>query len=139
MASYIKQYGWKDISVAVFGRIIEGITDVKVKRTVSKERQYGRGNQTQHILTGNEEVSGTLTVHQAELDAINAAIKKVNPNLDITKVAFEVVINYENEERATTDVIRGVNVSEYEKGMAQGDVQMAIELPFVATAFQEDI
>jgi hypothetical protein len=139
MASYIKQYGWKDISVAVFGRIIEGITDVKVKRTVSKERQYGRGNQTQHILTGNEEVSGTLTVHQAELDAINAAIKKVNPTLDITKVAFEVVINYENEERATTDVIRGVNVSEYEKGMAQGDVQMAIELPFVATAFQEDI
>lgn len=137
--AYIKQYGWKDVSVVVLGRTIEGITDVKVKRTTSKERQYGRGNQAQHILTGNEEISGTLSLQQSELDAINAAIKAVNPLLDITKVAFDIVINYENEERATTDTVVGANVEEYEKGLAQGDTMMTIELPFQATQFLEGV
>lgn len=136
----VKQYGWKDISVRVLGRTIEGITDVKVKRKVTKERQYGRGAQAQAILTGNEEISGSLTLKQSELEAINTAIKAANPLNDITKVAFDVIINYENEQGvSTTDSVIGVEVEEYEKGMAQGDVEMAIELPFIATRLVEGI
>jgi hypothetical protein len=135
-----KQYGWKDVSVVVLGRTIEGITDIKVKRTTVKERQYGRGNRTQAILTGNEEVSGSITLLQDELEAINLAIKAVDPRLDITKVQFDAVINYENSEgKASTDVVQGVNVQEYEKGMAQGDTHMKIEIPYLAVAFLENV
>jgi hypothetical protein len=135
-----KQYGWKDVSVVVLGRTIEGITDIKVKRTTVKERQYGRGSRTQAILTGNEEVSGSITLLQDELEAINLAIKAVDPRLDITKVQFDAVINYENSEgKASTDVVQGVNVQEYEKGMAQGDTHMKIEIPYLAVAFLENV
>jgi len=135
-----KQYGWKDVNVVVLGRTIEGITDVKVKRTVTKERQYGRGSQTQYILSGNEEISGSVTLLQDELDAINTAVKAVNPALDITKVAFDIVINYENSEGlSATDVVVGAQIEEYEKGMAQGDTHMQIELPYMAKDFQEGV
>ncbi|RMF00809.1 MAG: hypothetical protein D6772_05815 [Bacteroidetes bacterium] len=136
----VKQYGWKDVSVVVLGRVIEGIEDVTVKRKVTKERQYGRGNATQNILSGNEEISGKLTIHQSELQAINTAVKAVNPLLDISKVSFEIVVVYEDElGAATTDIVRGVQVEEYEKSMAQGDTKMSIELPFMATAFDENV
>lgn len=136
----VKQYGWKDISVVVLGRTIEGIENVEVERKVTKERQYGRGNQTQAILTGNEEISGTLTVHQSELEAMNAAVKAVNPLYDITKVSFDVVINYENEAgQSATDTVLGVQVESYKKGMSQGDAKMTVELPFLATGFAEGV
>jgi hypothetical protein len=135
-----KQYGWKEVSVVVLGRTLEGITDVKVKRKVSKERQYGRGSQTQYILSGNEEISGSLTVLQDELEAINTAVKAVNPALDISKVSFDIVINYEAADgRATTDIVVGAQIEEYEKALAQGDMQMKIELPFMATGFNEGV
>lgn len=135
-----KQYGWKDVSVVVLGRTIEGITDVKVKRMTNKERQYGRGNKTQHILSGNEEVSGSLTLLQDELDAINTAIRAVNPLLDITKTSFDIVISYENSEGlSTTDTISGAQVEEYEKALAQGDTHMKIELPFIAVDLFENV
>lgn len=135
-----KQYGWKDVSVVVLGRTIEGITDVKVKRKTTKERQYGRGNQPQYILSGNEEISGSLTLLQDELDAVNAAVKQVATRLDISKVSFDIVISYENELGvASTDVVRGAQVEEYEKAMSQGDTHMKIELPFIAVGFDEGV
>lgn len=135
-----KQYGWKDVSVVVLGRTIEGITDVKVMRKTTKERQYGRGSQAQYILSGNEEVSGSLTLLQDELDAVNAAVKQVATRLDISKVSFDIVINYENDlGQATTDVVRGAQVEQYEKALSQGDTHMQIELPFIAVGFDEGV
>lgn len=135
-----KQYGWKDISVVILGRTIEGITDVKVKRKTSKDFQMGRGNESQAIISGNQEVTGTITIHQSELQAIDVAIKATNPTLDITKVSFDVVINYENGLGvAATDSIIGVEVEEYEKGMSQGDKMMNITMPFKALRFIENI
>lgn len=135
-----KQYGWKDVSVSVLGRIIEGIEDVKVKRKVDKERQYGRGNAAQAIISKNEEIDGSISLHQSELEAINAAIKAVNPLNNISNVAFDIIINYENAVgESTTDTVVGVQVTEYEKAMAQGDAKMTIELPFMALSFNEGI
>lgn len=137
----VKQYGWKEVSVRVLGRTIEGITDVKVKRKVTKEYQFGRGSKPQAVVSGNEEVSGSITIKQSELDAINAAIKAANPLNDITKVSFDIVVTYENQTSglATTDVVVGAEVEEYEKGLAQGDTEMAIELPFKALDLQEGV
>ena len=135
-----KEYGWKDVSVVVLGRTIEGITDVKVKRKVTKERQYGRGNKAQAIVSGNEEISGSLTLLQSELQAINSAIISVDPQLNLGKVAVDVIINYENSEgQSATDSVIGVEVEEYEKAMAQGDTMMKVELPFMALDFKENI
>lgn len=135
-----KEYGWKDVSVVVLGRTIEGIEDVKVKRKKEKERLMGRGNKALAILTKNEEISGSLKIHQSELNAIDLAIKAVNPLKNITDVAFDVIINYENSDgQAATDAVIGVEVEEYEKALAQGDGKMSIELPFQALELRENI
>lgn len=135
-----KQYGWKDVSVVILGRTIEGIVDVKVSREVTKERQYGRGSKTQYILSGNEQISGSITLLQDELNAINAAIKAVNASLNISNVSFDIVINYENAEgQADTDIVKSAQVEKYEKALAQGDTQMKIELPFMAVDFLESV
>jgi hypothetical protein len=134
-----KQYGWNDTSVVVLGRTIEGIENVSWTRSVSKERYYGRGGQTLDILSGNEEISGSLTIHQSELEAFNLAIKAVNPSLDITKVSFDIIINYEVDGVSTTDRIVGAQVESYEKALAQNDKKMAIELPFMAVAAYEGV
>jgi hypothetical protein len=135
-----KQFGWKDVSVVVLGRTIEGITDVKVMRSTNKERQYGRGAQAQYILSGNEEISGSLTLLQDELSALNVAVKNVNPLLDISKVSFDIVISYEDDLGvATTDIVRGAQVEQYEKALAQGDTHMQIELPFIAVGYDEGV
>jgi hypothetical protein len=135
-----KQYGWKDVSIVVLGRTIEGITDVKVSRKTVKERQYGRGNKPQAILSGNEEVSGAITLLQDELEAINLAIQAAQPGLDITKVSVDIVINYENTEGvSTTDIVVGAQFEEYEKALSQGDTKMQIEMPFMAKDFKEGV
>lgn len=135
-----KEYGWKDVSVVVLGRTIEGITDVKVKRKTTKERQFGRGNKAQAIVSGNEEVSGSITLHQSELQAINKAVVGVDPQLNLGRVAFDIIINYENAEgQSATDSVIGAEVEEYEKAMAQGDTMMKVELPFLALDFKENI
>lgn len=126
--------------MVVLGRTIEGITNVKYSRNYAKERQYGRGNKTQNILTGNEEIGGEITLLQSELRAINLAIRTVNPRLNIGNTSFDMIVNFENDEGlAQTDSIVGVNVEGYEKGMEQGDTHMKITLPFMAVDLLEDI
>ncbi|MEO0625565.1 MAG: hypothetical protein AAFY91_01160 [Bacteroidota bacterium] len=135
-----KQAGWKDITVVLLGRNVAGLTNIKYKRKVTKERQYGRGNQAQFILSGNEEISGTITILQDELEALVEAIDTANPTAKITDVSFDIVVNYENDQGvATTDIVRGAQLEEYEKGMTQGDTHMKIEMPFMAVALDESV
>ncbi|MCF8218705.1 MAG: hypothetical protein K9J21_06955 [Bacteroidales bacterium] len=135
-----KEYAWKDIDVMALGRIIGGLEDVSYTRSVDKERRYGRGNKARSIQTGNEEISGSITVHQSELSGMNQAAKEAGFN-DITEVPLDLIVRYAStgEIVQTIDKIQRAEVSEYQKGMSQGDKYSAIELPFIALALQEDI
>ncbi len=51
-----KQYGWKDLSIVMGGRIIEGITEVEYTKKQSTDFLYGRGSDPHDIVEGNNVV-----------------------------------------------------------------------------------
>ena len=126
------------ISVVILGRTIEGIVEVKYKRTAKKERLYGRSSKARALLTGNEEISGSITVHQSELQAMIDAAKAAGRS--ITEISFDIVHAYETSAGViATDIVVGAEFEEYEKAMAQGDTHMKITLPYQALDLKENV
>lgn len=125
---------WKDVSVIVLGRTIRGIEDVKYKPTVEKEYLYGRGNKPIGIQTGNFKAEGKLTIHQSEYDELIQAIQSASPGSGLGDIAVDIVVSYDNDNgAATTDIIKGAEFSDLgERGMAQNDKYMKMELSFMA-------
>lgn len=139
MAFSTKQYAWSDVSVNLLGRTLVGIRGVSYKVTADKEPVFGRGRKALAIQTGNETIEGEVMLLQSELQALNTAVKAINPAYKITDVAFDLVISYSNGTTASTDIIKGVEFSEYEKGLEQEDKFMEITIPFLALDLQEGV
>lgn len=130
-----KQFGWHDASVAAGGRIYEGIEGFKYKKSQEKDFLYGRGNKPHKIVRGNYAFEGTLKIWQSELEAM---IEDA-PDNDILKLNFDVIYTYVPADggRTVTNITVGAEIKEYEKGMAQGDKNMVIELPIIFLDLKE--
>ena len=126
-----KQYGWKDLSIVMGGRIIEGITEVEYTKKQSTDFLYGRGSDPHDIVEGNNEYEGKITLWQSELEAMT----RDAPNNDITRLRSDIVVNYAAEVggQTVTDILKNVKFSEYKKALKQGDKNMLVELPFKFT------
>ena len=59
-------------------------------------------------------------------------MQSINPNYDLTSVAFDIVCTYGDGADSTTDIVLGAEITEYEKGMKQDDKFAKIDLPFIA-------
>lgn len=132
MAFTTNQFAWSDVRVVLLGRELVGIQGIKYKVSQEKEPVYGRGIEPLSIQSGNKSYEGSITLLQSELEALEAAVKAVNPSYDLTSVSFDIPVSYGNGTTSVTDIVLGVEINEYEKGMEQSDKQMKIELPFVA-------
>lgn len=124
-----KQFGWHDASVAVGGRIYEGIEGFKYKPSQEKDVLRGRGNKGHKIIRGNYTYTGSLKIWQSELEAM---IQDA-PDKDLLKLNFEVIFTYVPQDggRTVTDIAVSAEFTDYEKGMEQGDKNMVIELPII--------
>lgn len=124
-----KQYAWSDISVAIAGKIINGITEVEYTEKKEKTSLYGRGNTPHAILSGNRTFEGKLGIWQSELEAMT----KSAGNKDVLSLEFDVVISYvpDDSTETVTDVLKGVQFSEVKKSMKQGDKNMVVDMPIV--------
>lgn len=130
-----KQYAWADLSATILGSVVEF---TGVKYTVKKEKNFvrGRGNKPLGINHGNEEVTGEITLLQSEVEKLSATAKLVNPKFKITDISFDIVLNY-GDDVLVTDILKSVEVEEYEKGMENGDPNMEVTLKFKALDVQE--
>jgi len=126
-----KQYSWAEVSVAVGGRIITGIQSVEYTVKQDKELLYGRGNEAHGITRGNKSGEGKISVWQSELEAMTESA----PDKDILKLQFDQVISYTGEDggKTVTDILKTCEITEYKKGMSQGDKNMLVELPYIFT------
>ena len=137
MSFSTKQYAWSDVSVNLLGRTLVGIRGVSYKVTSVKDPVYGRGRKALAIQSGNEAIEGEIMLLQSELQALTTAVKSINPTAKITDIAFDLVIVYSNGTTTTTDILKGVELTEYEKALEQEDKFMEITLPFLALELQE--
>lgn len=124
-----KQYSWCSLSIALGGRIIEGVTEVEYTVKKEKEFLYGRGCKPHQILSGNVSYEGKIKIWQSELEAMTRDAQ----DKDVTKMRFDIVIAYvpEGGGQIVTDILEGVEITEVKKGIAQGDKNMEIELPIL--------
>jgi len=125
------------VKANILGRTVEF---TGVKYSVKKEKNFvrGRGNKPLSIAHGNEEVTGEITLLQSEVEALSVAAKVAKPTNKITDISFDIVVSY-GDDVVTTDILKGVEIEEYEKGMENGDPNMEVTLKFKALDLQEGV
>lgn len=124
-----KQYPWSDVSIAIGGRILEGITEVEYTEKQEKDFLFGRGNRPHKVVRGNKTFEGKIKIWQSELEAMTVDA----PNKDIMNLNFDVIVSYVPQDggQMVTDVLKGAEFSELKKAIAQGDKNMEVELPII--------
>lgn len=112
------------------GKVIEGITAFKYKKSQSKELRYGRGNKPIGFKRGNKSYDGSITIYKSELEAL----KDASPNGDINDLrSFDIVFSYAGESGALkTDIAKMCEFTEVEEALKQGDGNGEYEIPFLA-------
>ncbi len=141
MGAYIKntyEYDWADVEIQFLGRKIVGARGVKYKTEMEKEEIFGAGREPLAIGRGNKKYSGELTILQSELEVLQKAVGAATI-LDIPD--FDIVVSYAPKDGGpiVTDIIRGAQFTEVEKGMSQGDKQMEVTLPFIALGIDYNV
>lgn len=134
-----REYEWSDVTVVLAGRDVTGIRAVSYKSSQEKEALYAKGNKPHSIQRGNKAYEGSVTVLQSELQALAAAAKTAGG--DILDLSFNIIVSYGNPSQGdviTTDLLRGCQITEYEKGLSQNDKFMEIELPLIAMDIKEN-
>ncbi|MFV0397944.1 MAG: hypothetical protein ACK5JU_08000 [Bacteroidales bacterium] len=130
-----REYEWADIALVAGGVPIAGFRKVSYKKTREKEAMYAKGRKAHSIQSGNEAVTGSISFTQSQMEALELAAGG-----DVLSMKIDLIVSYGAELNAasvasaaiSTDIIKGVEFTEYEKGMSQGDKFMEIPMPFLA-------
>lgn len=132
-----KEYGFSNVAVNILGRTVRGLLGVKYSIKTDKSFLHGRGSAPLSIQSGNKTYEGELQLTQSEIEAMVLVVKAVDPANDLTDIAFDIVVSYGEGTRVVTDIVLGAEISEYEKGMKQGDKNMEVSLKFMALGINE--
>lgn len=128
-----KEYAWIDVTVVVLGVEVKAIRGVEYKTTRATEALYAAGKYARGIQRGRKEVSGTLTLLQSALIAMNDAANVAGFN-DVTDIEFDMIVSYARASggKITTDRIRQCAVTESVNSIKEGDLYSEHALPFIA-------
>lgn len=131
-----REYEWSDVTVILAGRMIVGFRGVAYTSSQEKEMLYGKGNKPMSMQTGNKSYSGTVTLTQSELEALEKAAGG-----DALDASFNMIVSYGNPSRGDaikTDLIKGASITEIPKEMQQNSKFMECALPFIALDIKKD-
>lgn len=134
------EYAWSDLEVVMLGRALVRILEVKYKTSREKKTIYGRGSEPLGIQKGNKKYEGQIKIGQGELEALIDKAQKSVPGGDPTDLPqFNISVAYEKDGILRTDVIVGVDLEDFEKGLKQGDSDMEIDLKFQALKIKYNV
>lgn len=133
-----KEYSYCDIQVTVLGRVLTGLRGIEYTAKKTKEAVFGAGVTPKSIQHGRREYEGTLTVLQSELEALNRAAKEAG-HTDCLDIEFDIVVTYLSEGVLTTDIVRCASITEFPKGLKEGDLYSEHALPFIALGIDTNV
>lgn len=133
-----KEYSYCDIQVTILGRALTGLRGIEYTAKKTKEAVFGAGVNPKSIQHGRREYEGTLTVLQSELEALNRSAKE-NGCTDCLDLEFDIVVTYANGGVLSTDIIRCASITEFPKGMKEGDLNSEHALPFIALGIETGV
>lgn len=138
MAFNSKEYSYCDLQATILGRPLTGLRGIEYTAKKAKEAVFGAGINPKSIQHGRREYEGTLTVLQSELEALNRAAKE-SGYTDCLDLEFDIVVTYISGETVTTDIIRCASITEFPKGMKEGDLNSEHALPFIALGIDTNV
>lgn len=133
-----RQYEWADVSLNIGGRDITGVRGVKYSEKIEREALFAKGRYPHSIQSGNVTIEGEITLLQSELEALITAGGGSLLNLKglVCTVSYG---DLQDGASLLTDQISGVYFSESGKELKQGDKNMEITIPFVATRLEHQV
>lgn len=129
-----KPVEWADLSVSIAGVKIDArLKGLTVQVSQDKEAIHAGGNTPVSINRGNITYSGTLTVLESVLNALDLAVKAAGGK-DVLGASFDIVgsLRMQGVRGLKQFMISGAEFTSFNWGMMQGDKQMPISLPFIA-------
>lgn len=133
-----RQYEWADLSLNLGGRDITGIRAVKYSEKIEREALYAKGRYPHSVQSGNVAYEGEITILQSELEALIKAGNGSVLNLRGLTGTFSYG-DLANGATLTTDQMIGIHFTESAKELKQGDKNMEVKLPFIATRLDHQI
>lgn len=114
-----KMAGWNSVTMNLFGRDVEGISELAYDDNVNKENIYGAGKMPIGFGEGNYEPVFTLKLYKEEVIAI---LDSLPPGKRIQDAEpTDVTVTYEYKGRIYKDIIRNVQIMRIGSSVSQGD------------------
>lgn len=134
-----RQYEFADVSLILGGRDVTGLRGIKYKESQEKELLYGKGNKPMSVQKGNIAYEGEITLTQSELETLKLLARQQTGRSSVLGLNLNAVVCYGNPlkgDAMVTDRLFGIQFTEDEKSLSQGDKSMEITLPFICTDIQ---
>ncbi len=134
---YQKEYSYQDCQFVLLGRPDTGVTGIKYKGKADRKYIWAVGRQPVTYADGQEEAEGEITLLQSSFEALVRSLTKGGTVTTIPP--FDILVMFvPNTENPVIvkDIIKGVLLTDWEKGGKAGDSNMEITLPFKAAYVQ---
>jgi hypothetical protein len=126
------EYSWEDINVILPGSLVpaDGVTAIEYSEKKDHQNIYGRGAKPVAAGRGKVEFSGSITLLQSTVEAMQKGLPK---GKSITSIApFDITVGYLPDGGvATVDTLKYCRFGEIKKGMKTGDPNMEIQIPLI--------
>lgn len=138
MAFDSREYEWADLTLVLGGRDLTGIRGIKYSEKIEREPLFAKGRHAHSIQSGNQTVEGEVTVLQSEMEAL---IKAGRGSL-LSLKGMDAIVTYGDAtagDAVITDRVENIYFTESSKELKQGDKNMEVTLPFVATRVRHQV
>ncbi len=125
-----REYEWADLTFVLGGKDITGFRAIKYGEKQDKDLVYGKGNKPLKIQKGNKSYSGEIAILQSEFETLVANSKDGS----VLSLQLDAVVAYGNPSNGDviiTDIIQGIQFTEWDKDWKQGDKFTEMKLPFI--------
>ena len=120
--------GWNSVTLNIYGRDVEGISELGYEDSVDKELIKGAGKMPIGVGEGDYLAKMTLKLYQEEVIAI---MDSLPPGVRLQDVLpTDVIAKYEYNTRVVTDIIHNVEFMKVGKAVKKGDktIDQAVEV-----------
>ncbi len=126
-----KVAGWNSVTIRLLGRDLVGVTALEYEDSVEKENVMGAGRYPVAQGEGNYSAKASVTLLQEERLNLLDALPPGKTIQDIE--AFDVVVEYEYQNRPYRDVIRNCQFTNNGTSVQQSDKSIAFKYDLLCT------
>lgn len=117
-----KAYDYTQISIAILGGVIYGVTDISYTEEQEKTNNFGTGNRPVSRGQGAIDASGSMTISMNDVEAL----REVSPNRSLLQLpAFDIVVVFGNSQAVRKHVLKNVEFTNDGVETSQGDTDIA--------------